>query len=105
MWPLILLPSTRLLLPPASTIPFPIDGYSSTLAGASKLLLFSTRLLIIVSASCGGPGSESSVLGAIPDMLFRQIELLITRLPPAFVPEKPSALSSEITLVMRALHG
>src|SRR6266516_3195616 len=105
MCPLIMLPSTRLLMPPASTIPFPIDGYWSRLAGASKLLLFSTRLLMIVSPFCGGFGSESSVLGAIPDMLLRQIELLITRLPPAFVPEKPNALSSETTLVMRALHG
>src|SRR5207247_8873191 len=86
-------------------MPLPIAGYSSTLAGASKLLLFSTRLLMIVSPSCGGSGSESRVLGSIPDMLFRQIELLMTRLPPAFVPEKPSALSWEITLVIRALHG
>src|SRR5713101_9193550 len=96
MCPLILLPSTRLLMPPARTMPLPIDGYSSTSAGASKLLLFSTRLLMIVSPSCGGLGSESSVLGAMPDILLRQIESLITRLPQHLCLKSPAHYSRRL---------
>src|SRR6266568_9238888 len=94
-----------LLLPPPITMPLPMDGYSSTLAGASKLLLFSIRLFMIVVSYSGGFGSESSVFGAIPDMLLRQIESRITRSPPALVPEYPSALSSEMTCEIMARHG
>src|SRR5260370_772676 len=77
MCPLILLPSTRLLMPPARTMPLPIDAYSSTSAGALKLLLFSTRLLMIVSPSCWGLRSESRVLEAMPHILFRELELTV----------------------------
>src|SRR5713101_6022795 len=94
-----------LSLPPPITIPLPMLGYSSTLAGALKLLLFSTRLFMMVVSYSGGFGSESSVLGAMPDILLRQIESRITRSPPEFVPEYPRALSSEMTLVIIAWHG
>src|SRR5215469_7899309 len=94
-----------LLFPPPITMPLPMVGYSNTLAGALKLLLFSTRLLMMVVSSSGGFGSESSVFGAIPDILLRQMESRITRSPPAFVPEYPRALSSETTWVIMAWHG
>ena len=66
-----------LLFPPAMTTPFPSDKLVAWVAGASVLLLFSTRLPIIKVSLSGGRSSESKVLGANPPLLFLKTELII----------------------------
>jgi hypothetical protein len=42
---------------------------------------------VIVAPRCGANPSESSVFGRMPAAFFVHTEFLMSRLPPAFVPE------------------
>ncbi len=86
-------------------IPFPVAVVAMSIAAVRALLFEYTVLPTIVRSRCGDFSSSVPLFGTIPARLSWNDERMITREPPAFVPEYPRPFHSDSTSEMTAWQG